>query len=187
MTHRIARLGLVLFATLVVGLPASARAAFDPRAARMERSEALFLEQLFEVSDEASRDNLAAASWLRSGGREGLHFEVYRERVVRTIQLLETLEAPERVEEVLGLVVAAVRDQRDFFADWYQALEEGRAFESQLTSEYGYHEGLHDSQRRLLEVYGRLLALFPREGEGNRRAFHEQLCALDLACGGAGR
>lgn len=163
------------------------RGDFDPRVATMERDEALFVERLFELLDDVVQANRSVARWFVSGRSEGPHFEAYRVRVDELLVGLGELPAPERLEEVRSLLVAAVRGQRDFFADWYAALEEGHPFDSQLTSELGYHEGLHVSQRQLLDAYGRLLALFAREGDANRRSFHHQLCALDLVCGGAAR
>jgi hypothetical protein len=160
---------------------------FDPRVATMERNEVLFMERLFELLDDVVEANRGVARWFVSARSAGLHFEDYRADVDEVLAVIESLPAPERLEEVRGLLVAAVRGQQAFFADWYAALEEGRAFDSQLTSEFGYHEGLHVSQRKLLDAYGRLLALFPREGDGNRRSFHHQVCRLDLACGGVAR
>jgi hypothetical protein len=160
---------------------------FDPRVATMERSETLFMEHLFELLDDVVEANRAVARWFVSGGSEGLHVEDYRASVDGVLAGIESLRAPERLEEVRGLLAAAVRAQQAFFTDWYAALEQGRSFDSQLTSEFGYHEGLHVSQRKLLDAYGRLLALFPREGDGNRRSFHHQVCRLDLACAGVVR
>ncbi len=54
-------------------------------------------------------------------------------------------------------------------------------------SEYGYHEGLHDSHGQLVRAYERLLALYPDEDESNRRAFLAHLRALDLVTGGYAR
>jgi hypothetical protein len=178
---------------LAAALPAAGAATgpaagdFDPHVTRMERSESLYLEHLFELLDEVAAASHEVGRWFVSGRSEGLHFEAYRGRVDALIAEIERLSPPERLAEMEGLLVGAIRLQRDFFADWYGALEEGRAFDSQLTSEYGYHEGQHLSQRKLLDAYGRLLALFPREGDANRRSFHHQLCQLDLACGGAVR
>jgi len=187
----------ILSASICLWLAASPSAAattsagvergFDPRATAMERSEADFIERLFELVDDVVEANRGVARWFVSERGEGLHFEDYRAVIDEVLEGIESLRAPERLEEVRALLVVAVRGQRDFFADWYVALEEGRPFDSQLTSEFGYHEGLHTSQRKLLDAYGRLLALFPREGDGNRRSFHHQLCRLDLACGGVAR
>lgn len=177
---------------LAAALPVSATSppvqpGFEARSARMERSEALYLEQLFELLDDLSAVNRAVGRRLVGGTSEGLHFDDYRARVDALLADVRGLRTPPRLEALQALLVAAVRQQRDFFADWQRAREEGRAFDSQLTSEYGYHEGLHASQRKLLDAYGRMLALFPREGDAHRRVFHQRLCALDLACGGAAR
>ena len=50
----------------------------------------------------------------------------------------------------------------------------------QISDEFGYHEGLHRSHRRLLQAYSELLGLYEKEGEWNRRSFYDHLCALDL-------
>ena len=186
----------ILAALICLWLAASAAAGaststaereFDPRVVTMERNEALFMERLFELLDDVVEANRAVTLWFVSGRSEGLHFEDYRARVDEVLAGIERLPAPERLEEVRALLIVGVRGQQGFFADWWGALEEGRSFDSQLTSEFGYHEGLHASQRKLLDVYGRLLALFPREGDGNRRSFHHQVCRLDLACGRVAR
>ena len=181
--------GLWLAAAPPVAGAASFPAAsdFDPRVTRMERSEALYLESLFERLDEIAAASREVGRWFVSEGREGLHFEDYSVRVGELLDEVSVLSPPQRLAQLQELLVGAVRLQVRFFADWHAALEEGRPFESQLTSEYGYHEGLHRSQRQLLDAYGRLLALFPREGDVHRRSFHDQLCRLDLACGGATR
>ncbi len=161
--------------------------AFDVRSARMERSEALYLERLFELLEVVAITHRVTLRRLVGDAGDGLHVEDHRERVEELLGDVQGLRTPPRLDALESLLVAAVREQGDFLADWQRARDEGRTFDSQLTSEYGYHEGLHASQRKLLDAYGRMLALFPRESDAHRRAFHHRLCALDLACGGAAR
>ena len=65
-------------------------------------------------------------------------------------------------------------------SDWYTALEAGEPFESQLTDEYAYHEGLHRSHRLILKAFAELRALFPDVGEAGQMAFLDHLRAMDL-------
>ena len=156
------------------------RTAFDSRAGQMPRPEARFLEHLFELTDRTLVENIQVLPWFLSEGRNGLHFEVYHERVTALLASLEDLETPERATKLATLVTQAIRGQRDFLADWHRALEQGEPFSSQISDEFGYHEGLHRSHRRLLQAYSELLGLYEKEGDWNRRSFYDHLCALDL-------
>ena len=175
---------LVLFALLLApGARADSRVAaprFDARYARMARAEALFLEDLFAVTREMAQENRLAASWLLSGGVKGLPFDDYPERAATLLDRLERLDTPPRVRALPQRIAEAFRAQGGFLSDWAAALAEGRPFESQLTSEFGYHEGLHRSQRALFQAYERALALFADEDETIRHALQAELRALDL-------
>ena len=180
---------LALCCTLLLASPATTaeeRARFDVQAARMERGDALFLDELFRVVEELPADSRRAARWLVSDGARGLGLYGYLDRVGAMLDRLERLHAPLRTAELKSLAAQAIRGQRQFFVDWHAAREEGRPFESQLTSEYGFHDGLHQSHRTLVRLYVRLLVLFPDEDGQHRRAFLAQVRALDLVPG-AGR
>lgn len=155
-------------------------ATFDVRYLRMARAEAFFVQDLFERARELAHEGRLAAAWLASGGLRGTEFRDYRERADALLAELSALEAPVRVEEFGARVLGSLRLQRDFLADWARARDEGREFSSQLTSEFGYHEGLHRSRRERLRAYERALALFPDEDAATRRAFFDELGALDL-------
>jgi hypothetical protein len=153
---------------------------FDARYARMARSEALLLEDLFVLTRAMAQENRLAASWLLSGAAKGLPFDEYPERAAVLLDELERLQTPPRIRELPDRIAQAFRAQGGFLSDWAAALAEGRPFESQLTSEFGYHEGLHRSQRALFQAYERALALFPDEDESTRHALQAELRALDL-------
>ncbi len=138
------------------------------------------LETLFRLTDEAVALNVSAGSWLRSRGREGLHADAYRERSAEVQARLAALRTPDRLRAPRQLIGEALRLQQEFVAEWAKALASGRPFDSQLTSEYGYHEGLHRSHRKLLQAFGELRALFPDASEETRRIFRDRLRALDF-------
>lgn len=151
---------------------------FDPRDTRLAPEEARFVEQLFEVARAVAADHEGLLHWLASGRREGMHFEDHRARTDAQLRALDSLATPEGLAPVRALVREAIEAQRSFFGDWARALAEGMPFESQLTSEFGWHEGPHRAERALLRAYSKLLALDPAEPEPNRRAFHAELCGL---------
>jgi hypothetical protein len=157
------------------------RTPFDPRAARhLETSETRFLEDLFSLTDEAMLLNTDVGRWFSTGGAGGLHAADYLERMNALRVRLDELETPDRIESVRRFVAESLTLQRRFVAEWHQALEEGRDFESQLTDEFAYHEGLHRSQRVLLKAFAELRALFPDAGEAVHAAFHDHLRAVSL-------
>jgi hypothetical protein len=157
------------------------RTPYDSRVADHEDSDELrFLEDLFALADEVSLLNANVARWLSTDGSKGLHAADYHDRMVELRVRLDEMEMPERVRSVRDLLLESLSLQDGFVKDWYEAIEAGQPFESQLTNEYAYHEGLHRSHRILLKVYAELSALFPEIGEPSRRAFLDHLHAMDL-------
>lgn len=157
------------------------RTSFDPRASlHLAPAESRFLEELFALTDEAVLLNTNVGMWFFTRGAEGLHAVPYLDRLDALRARLDQLETPERVKSVRNLVAESLRLQRGFVAQWHEALEEGRPFESQLTEEFAYHEGLHRSHRKLLQAFAELHALFPDAGEATHMSFHAHLRAMDL-------
>jgi hypothetical protein len=183
---------LALVASLTIALATAAHAdgpdscsalsgtptAFDADDTRMTREEARFVEQLFDLARAVAADNAGVLRWLVSDRREGVHADDHRARVDAHLRVLDAFVTPERLAPVRALVREAIETQRSFFGDWAEALAEGVPFESQLTSEFGWHDGVYGAERALLRAYSKLLALDPAEPERNRRAFHAELCGL---------
>jgi hypothetical protein len=157
------------------------RTPFEPhRAEGVRTEEARFLADLFALTDEAVLLNTDVGRWFASEGSRGLHAADYLERVDDVSTRMKALPAPARVVSARDLVVGALRLQRRFVAEWSKALDEGRAFESQLTHEFAYHEGLHRSGRLLLKAHAELRGLFPYAGEEVQTAFHDHLRAVSF-------
>ncbi len=156
------------------------RTLFEPAAtSHLDPDESRFLERLFAITDEATLLNANVARWLMADGRRGLHAMDYLDRADALRARLDALETPDRIRSVRDLIGESLLLQRQFVKDWYEAMQAGRAFESQLTDEYAYHEGLHRSHRVLLKAFAELYGLFPDAGETNRKAFHDHLRAVD--------
>ncbi len=188
---------LALSSSLLTALPAAAadlidsveeayavrqlrRTPFDPRAAyHLAPEESRFLEDFFALTDEAVLLNTNVGRWFFTSGAKGIHAADYLDRMDALRARLDVLATPERVRAVRDLVAESLQLQRGFMAERHDALEAGRPFESQLTDQFAYHEGLHRSQRMLLKAFAELHALFPNTGETTHRAFHDHLSAVD--------
>lgn len=155
-------------------------AGLDPAAAGFTREEAAYLSRLFELVDLAIVEKAQAWTWFQSEGRKGKSLPEYRVRVDALIARLDSLPAPDRLRSVQGLLVDAVRDQRAFFETWTQALEVGAR--GQDYQDIHRSRGMHlkNSSRKLHQVYGQLMDLFPNAGQQNFDAFYDHLCVLDL-------
>ncbi len=146
----------------------------------LERREGEFLSRFFARAEERVALNAEVLRWFASGGRDGLHVESFEARADALDAELDALAPPQRLAAVQALVGQALDGQRRFFRDWQAALREGRPFDSQLGSEYGFHEGLHRSHRKLLQAYAELHALYPHASDRLHRAFYDNLRNLDL-------
>jgi len=155
--------------------------AFDPAVEReMDRAESQFLVGLFALTDEAALLNADVSRWLVGESSEGLHPLDYVEDVDELRARLEGLPTPARLKPVRAPILECLGLQRDFIRDWFRAIAADEPFESQLTSEFAYHEGLHRSHRLLLKAFAELSALLPEAEETNRIAFQDHLGAMDL-------
>jgi hypothetical protein len=155
-------------------------AGLDPASAGFTRAEAAFLSRLFELVDLAIVEKAQAWTWFQSEGRKGKSLPEYRIRVDALIARLDSLPAPERLRSVQGLLVDAVRDQRAFFETWTQALEVGARGQDNQAVHRSRGNHLKNSSRKLHQVYGQLMDLFPNAGQQNFDAFYDHLCVLDL-------
>ncbi len=155
-------------------------AGLDPASAGFTREEAAFLSRLFELVDLAIVEKAQAWTWFQSEGRNGKALPEYRVRVDALIARLDALPAPDRLRPVQTLLVDAIRDQRAFFETWTQALEVGAGGQDNQDVHRSRGTHLKESSRKLHQVYGRLMDLFPNAGQQNFDAFYDHLCVLDL-------
>jgi hypothetical protein len=155
-------------------------AGLNPASSGFSREEAACLSRLFELVDLAIVEKAQAWTWFQSEGRRGNSLPEYRIRVDALIARLDALPAPERLRPVQKLLVDAIRDQRDFFETWTQALEAGSHGQDHRDVQRSRGTHLRNSSRKLHQVYGQLMDLFPNAGQQNFDAFYDHLCVLDL-------
>src|SRR5882672_10730597 len=155
-------------------------ASLDPTSRGFTREEAAYLSRLFELVDLAIVEKMQAWTWFRSEGRKGKAVQEYRGRVDSLVAILDGLPAPDRLREVQRLLVNAIRDQRAFFETWNEALSVGAAGKDNRDVYRSRGTYLKSSSRKLHQVYGQLMTLFPDAGQQNFDAFYAHLGSLVL-------
>lgn len=200
MSHRAYSLlsSAILFAVVTTAAPVRAAERFEhihalfaahglvhvpvaiPASSDIARSEALFLELLFEEIDGVILANKNVLRWFGTDGREGSHPTDYRHRTATLAERIERLEPPVRAEPLRDYVIESIELQRQFVSEWAGALESGEPFASPLVDEYAYHEGLHRSHRLHLKIYAELLAVFPRIEDDLRDTMRLHLQGMGL-------
>lgn len=143
------------------------RTVFDLDLAKMSQEEQAYLQQLFSLIDLAIVERVEMLIWIQSRGEDGALAQDYHE----ILWQLSRLTIPSRLGSVHQLVVEAIEEQ-------WAALQEWR--KTGLPANFPRHPLVASSSRKLLRAYGELLQLFPREGNRNKAAFFDYLCALDF-------
>ena len=143
-------------------------------------AETAFLERLFRLIDLTIVEKVGTTLWFDSEGKKGIPFGRSKGRIDALIADLQALPAPAHLEEIRGLVVAAVTDQRTYFQSFQDSLDgrqpggdEPEAFRSRARL-------VKSSSGKLHAAYNRLLAVYPGIGQRNFDAFYDHLCVLDL-------
>ncbi len=144
------------------------RTQFLRQRAHMPDAEADYLDNLFALVDLAVVERVQTQRWMQSGGRRGEdranHGAILRE--------LKDLAVPDRLIAVHRLVVEAIGEQHDYFELWRS---------NQGVNRFDHrHPLIQGSHRKLIDVYNRLIRLYPSENGHNKKAFYDHLCALDF-------
>jgi hypothetical protein len=155
-------------------------ASVDPTSAGFSREEGSYLSHVFEIVDLAIVEKTQARAWFQSGARRGEPVREYRARVDSLVAILNRLPTPARLIDVRRLLIEAIRDQESFFETWDESLTvtaSARGNREVLRTRGMYMKA---SSRKLHEVYGLLMSLFPEAGQQNFDAFHDHLSVLAL-------
>ena len=152
------------------------RTVFDPEQANMARSNALYLEKFFALTDEALRNRVEALMRL-STGKGGISIAEYNKRHEKTVKALAELTPSAEVAPAYNIIVEAIGEQADFLNAWARAEPKKREWIKLNFRNDPFVQSSHD---KLIKGYMTLLRAFPFEGGQNRQAFYDYLCALDF-------
>lgn len=143
------------------------RTVFDVDTATMSPDERAFLRQMFDVVDLGIVERVDTLTSLKSNRRPALSAENYE----RVLSQLNALTVPPRLGSVHRLIADAMKEQR-------AALEEWRT--TAVPADLARQPLVASSSGKLRQAYAELLPLFPQEGEHNKAAFFDYLCAMDF-------
>jgi len=149
------------------------RTVFNAGAAKMGAAEREFLTVFFETVDVGVVERVETMSRLmyRNYDRDlNGRYAVLKRR-------LNGLKIPNKLKPIRKLVVDAVEDQRAFLHEWNEDVQgAGKLSVNSVPS----HPRVRSASTKLKNAYGKLMKLYPQEGQHNKEAFFDYLCALDF-------
>jgi hypothetical protein len=146
---------------------------FDAGQAKMSAEEKAYLKQLFHLADQAMVSRVEAMAWFQTGGKRGIDYAAYTRRIDEILARHEDLLPPRKLTGVHRLIGEAVRDQKAYFTQWQASYEHQQRFNPS-------NKSVRSAHKKLIDAYGYLMKLYPRETPYNQQAFFDHLCALDF-------
>lgn len=143
------------------------RTVFDLNAAKMRDEEREYVYRLFKLVDLAIVERVGELLYISSSGSKGNRSKDY-DRILAQMNLMKI---PPRLEAVHQLVVDAIKEQRAALRQWQK---------KGFPSNFDQDQRVLSSSQKLRQAYSHLLQLFPKEGQHNKAAFFDYLCALDF-------
>ena len=136
---------------------------FDGDQAKMSGDEKLYLTKSFALVDNAVQARVTA---LNESQQE---LEDKDTRYNRIMTALNEMKVPARLQEYHQLIVEAITAQRDYLDD----LSTGDRVDTSNSQ-------VQDAHGKLTTAYSKLMGLYGGEGQHNKDAFFDHLCALDF-------
>lgn len=130
--------------------------------------DAAYLMALFEITDAGVVERVSTQRTIQGGpGRAPRH-----SNYDAILQALASLDTPEKLLPVEGLIFDAIVEQRRYLKQWRES-----------GSPHFFDRGaplVRSSHGKLIAAYKRLMMLYNRESQHNKQAFFDHLCALDF-------
>ncbi|PCI36266.1 MAG: hypothetical protein COB53_10120 [Elusimicrobia bacterium] len=132
----------------------------------------LYLKLVFSAIDESVALRVSTQIDFIDGDTDG---NGYFEAQDRISEFLEELAPPPKLVGYHGMVLAAISDQRAFFAEWRDA---GAGFTHKRN--VGTHAKVQSASGKLRSAYGTLIKEYPPLSSQNKEAYFDYHCALDF-------
>ncbi|MFT5387276.1 MAG: hypothetical protein ACI9F2_000690 [Lysobacterales bacterium] len=145
------------------------RTVFDSSETSMTQGDREYLEIFYRLVDEAIVQRVSMLMYLSSQGDHGEVSTAYD----RIIYDLEVLEPPVKIKQAHHLVIAAIKQQREFLDNWYeQSLPSNTSVASDAE--------VRGASQKLRQAYSIMLSAYPIVSVNNKKSFFDYLCALDF-------
>ena len=154
------------------------RTPFDKTKSNLKPAEVKYLDHLFFVTDLVFRERMIMLRHFHAGTDE-LYIMHYNGEIDNLLESFNLVSAPTAdLEEVVEILIEAIRQQQEFFIDWNTA--KGTPRYDALNKHYISHTLIKQSHTKLLQVYGVLLKNYGHESTHNKQSFYDHLCVLDF-------
>lgn len=157
------------------------RTVFDVRKAKMSQEEKKYLQELFELVDQAIVQRIELLLWLQRGGKSSFPKREYEAKGKEILVRFNALQPPNRqLDRVREMIVKAIIEQQQYLGEWRKAVERGTRYQFRLGLDPHFHPLVLRSSQKLQQAYGELMRLYAQEGAHNRQSFFDYPCALDF-------
>ena len=144
------------------------RTVFDYNTSLMSTQEKKYLTKVFNLTDLATVERVNMLIWLTTGGQTGELANNYSNILNR----LYEINPPAGLVNYHKLIISSIQEQRKALVKWKNS-----SFDySKLRKE----QLVRSSSSKLKRAYAILMKKYPKEGNHNKRAFFDHLCALDF-------
>ncbi len=144
------------------------RTIFDYNTALMSTQEKNYLSEVFRLTDLATVERVDMLIWLHTNGQKGRGAKNYSNILNR----LNEINAPVSLVNFHKLIIESIEEQRKTLYKW-----ENSSFDyPKLQNE----KLVRSSSAKLKRAYSILMKKYPKEGNHNKQAFFDHLCALDF-------
>ncbi len=150
---------------------------FDPKQSRIKAADSKYLDHYFFVSDMAMRARVMTLRYFY-GQNFGMDLERYNKEINDLVASFALIPTPRHLQAVEKTLISAIKDQQMFFNEW-EKVRGTPKFEN-LKKNYRNNRQVQSSHKKLLQAYGMLKKIYPRESSHNQTAFFDHLCALDF-------
>lgn len=143
------------------------RTEYQQQGSTISEEEAAYLQQLFNVVDNAVVERVATLHAILGTGETA----DYEKNYLQILTMIQSRPVPMKARPAHRLIEEAIREQSEFLAQWEN--KGSSQFESS-------HPLVQSSHRKLYKAYQLLMAAYPGETQHNKQAFFDYLCALDF-------
>lgn len=143
------------------------RTVFDSNLSNVAEAERAYLQRFLRLIDLAIVERVQILTALKSEGKARSVAQDYDE----IVRQLSALTIPPRLRSIHQLVLDGINEQKAALQEWRK---------SGLPASFAGDPRVVSSSEKLRRAYTELLQLFPKEGEHNKAAFFDYLCALDF-------
>jgi hypothetical protein len=134
----------------------------------MSVQERMYLSKVFGLTDLATVERVSMLIWLTSEGKAGELAINYSNILSR----LGELNPPAGLANFHKLIIESIEEQRKALVKWKNSSFDYSKLQNEIL--------VRSSSAKLKRAYSILMKKYPKEGNHNKQAFFDHLCALDF-------